>query len=124
MYHFILIDQEFIDPSFPETFKTFAQKQDGSWKIYGVEIPVIEAEQAIINIQDHMKEGTWYAHGYRDNELIVIFKDKVFRVTIDPKTWEEVIIYGGSLGIPRKQLDFLPRKVEQEQDYFNTSYEH
>lgn len=94
MYHFILIDQEFTDHGFPETFNIFAQKQDGSWKIYGVEVPKDSLERSIADIQKNMKAGTWYAHGYNENELIVIFKEKIFRVKPEPSEWDEIVEYG------------------------------
>ena len=34
MYHGIIIDQEFTDKAFPESFKVFAKKQDGTCAIY------------------------------------------------------------------------------------------
>ena len=77
MYHGILIDQEFTDPKFPEKFKIFSQKLDGSWKIYGIEIGESDLQNAINEIQENMKDtGPWYAHLYNDEDLIVIFKKK------------------------------------------------
>jgi hypothetical protein len=56
----------------------------------------------------------FYCHFYRDDELIVVFKKKMFRVKTDPATWQEVITYGKSMGIPAKQLDFQPCRFDDE----------
>lgn len=119
MYHGILIDQEFIDPKFPEKFKVFANKQDGNWKIYGVEIEDKDIKEAITNIQENLKNNSpWYAHFYNDKELIVVFKNKIFKVISDPTSWKEIIKYGKSLNIPEAQLDFIPNRFQDEEQYF------
>ena len=56
----------------------------------------------------------FYCHFYRTDELIIVFKERVFRVKTDPATWQEVLAYGRSMGIPEKQLDFSPCRVEDE----------
>jgi hypothetical protein len=56
----------------------------------------------------------FYCHFYRGNELIIVFRNKVFHVTTDRSSWIDVIEYGKSSGIPVKQLDFIPHKVEDE----------
>lgn len=55
----------------------------------------------------YIKQGPWYAHFWHGNEMIVVFRDKVFKfLKNQPTTWREAIGYGISIGIPRKQLDF------------------
>lgn len=120
MYHGILIDQEFTDKSFPESFKVFAKKQDGSWGIYGVRIEDSQLEDSIGNIQANMKKGSpWYAHLYNDKELVVVFANKVFRVGPHSSTWNPIIEYGKSLKIPKEQLDFWPNRFQDEHHYFS-----
>ena len=120
MYHGILIDQEFTDPKFPEKFKVFSVKQDGSWRIYGVEINESAFRNAIKEIQENMKgDLPWYAHLYNDEDLIVIFKTKIFNVKPHKSTWEQIIEYGKSLNIPEKQLDFWPNRFQDEGHYFS-----
>ena len=60
----------------------------------------------------------FYVHFYCENELIVVFKEKVFHITTDKITWTEAIAYGRSLGIREKQLDFLSPE-ENKRRYFN-----
>ena len=60
----------------------------------------------------------WYAHLYNDEELIVIFKEKVFRVTSHASGWQPIIDYGKSLNIPVSQLTFWPNRFQDEIHYF------
>ena len=49
----------------------------------------------------------------------MIFKEKVFRVSLDKATWGPIKEYGGTmLKIPREQLDFWPTTFEEEPKYF------
>ena len=119
MYHGIIIDQEFQDKGLPKKFKIFAKKQSGSWGIYGIEVEDSEVEQTIKKVQDNMKgDEAWYAHLYNDKELIVIFKNKVFRVRPHLSTWKPIIEYGKKLNIPEEQLDFWPNRFQDERHYF------
>lgn len=119
MYHAILIDQEFKDSSFPETFDVFNRKASGSWKIYGVKINSEEIDNVINKIQENLKEGTWYCHIYNDEDLIVVFKNKVFKVSPHESTWDPILKYGENLDIPIEQLDFWPNRFQDERHYFN-----
>lgn len=120
MYHGIIIDKEFIDPSFPNTFKVFAKKQDGTWGIYGIEVEDSQLKEAINRIQKNMKSGEpWYAHLYNDEHLIVIFKDKVIEVKPQADSWKPIIDFGKELNIPEEQLDFWPNRFQDETHYFS-----
>ena len=120
MYHGILIDQEFINKAFPENFKLFAKKQDGSWGIYGIEIEDPKLEESIRKIQKEMKDTEpWYAHLYNDKQLIVIFKNTVFRVDPHISSWNPIIEHGRKLDIPVEQLDFWPNRFQDEHHYFS-----
>lgn len=119
MYHAIVIDQSFIDPSKIRSFRVFAIKHDGTWKIYGVEIDDRHLDEVIEEIQDYMKPNEpWYAHAYNDEELIVIFKNKVFTATSDPTSWQPAVEYGVQINIPREQLNFKPVVFNDEAEYF------
>lgn len=119
MYHGIIIDQEFNDPSLCNSFKGFAKKQSGSWGIYGIEIEDSQLENTIYKIQQNMKtREPWYSHLYNDDKLIVIFKDKVFNVKPHASTWQPIIEYGKKLNIPEEQLDFWPNRFQDEKHYF------
>lgn len=124
IYHGILVNKSFENPHFPEKFKVFAkhnstQSDESDWVLYGIEIPQINVNQAIKDIQTKMRENEpWYAHLYNNEELIAIFKNKVFQVTPQSKTWDEIIAFGDLLGIPSEQLTFWPNRFQDEIHYF------
>lgn len=121
VYHGIVVAQGFHDPAFPETFPIFAKrvsKSDG-WIIYGIEVKVSDLEEAVVRIQKQLvSDEPWYGHLYNDAGLIVIFKNRVFRVTPHQSTWDDVIAYGKTLEIPAEQLDFWPNRFQDESHYF------
>lgn len=119
MYHGILINKQFKNDDYPNSFKVFELKVEGSWHIYGVEIEDTYLEKDLKEIQDNMKENEpWYCHFYNDEILIVVFKDKIFRVKPHISTWKEIFDYGRKLGIPDGQLDFWPNRFQDESHYF------
>lgn len=120
MFHGIIIDQEFVDKSLPETFKVFARKQDGSWGIYGIESEDSKLEETIKIIQENIKtDQPWYAHFYNDEKLIIVFKNKVFEINPHEGSWEPIKGYGRKLNIPVEQLDFWPNRFQDERHYFS-----
>lgn len=60
----------------------------------------------------------WYAHFFRGQSLIVVFQNKIFKVTINSNTWEEVVKYGLKYNVPIEQLDFKPRTKKDAIDFF------
>lgn len=120
-YHGIILDAEFNDSSYPLKFKIFAKKKSRSlgWLLYGIAVHEADIKQTIGDIQANMKtDKPYYAHFYGDNEIIVIFKDKVFSMTPDERTWTPAVSYGETLGIIRNQLVFAPTTFENESKYF------
>lgn len=119
VYHGVLVDKSFTDPSFPETFKIFAKRKSADWTLYGIEIDKSRLQEAIKNIQLYFKsDEPYYAHLYNDEKLIVIFKNKVFSVTPQSSTWKEIVTFGKLLNIPGEQLDFWPNRFQDEVHYF------
>ncbi len=72
------------------------------WHFYAVEATELDIER----ISRSLKEK-WYAHFWNDREVVVAFKDRIFKFNHDKKeTWKPAVDYGLSLGIPAEQLDF------------------
>jgi hypothetical protein len=99
-------------------------KKNVVWKLvvlFKVRVPARRLDGLIEQLQSNMAESfvhfirEFYCHFYRANELIIVFRKKVFKVGIDPSAWRDAIEYGKSLGIPAKQLDFVPHRIEDEQ---------
>lgn len=119
MFHGILLDLAFVDQEYPKSFPLFAQKLSGDWGLYGIKVDRNDYESTVVNIQAHMKaDKPFYNHLYDDEILIVIFRERIFRMTTHASSWEEVIQYGVALGIPKHQLDFWPNRFQDEIHYF------
>lgn len=122
LWHGIILDLEFTDPNFPQKFKIFAKRRNKTnpWTLFGIEIENDQLDESIKDIQVNFKTSQpYYAHLYNDSELIVIFKDKVIKVTSNHASWQPIIDYGKSLNIPKEQLDFWPNRFQDEIHYFN-----
>jgi len=122
VYHGIILDAEFTDPAFVEKFNIFAKRLDkkNKWVCFGIEIPAVELEKTIANIQENLRaDSPFYAHIYNGKKLTVIFKSKIFKVSLNKTTWGPLKKYGSeTLKIPMKQLDFWPTTFEEEPRYF------
>jgi hypothetical protein len=78
--------------------------EDGEWHMYKVQV----TEDQIKELSKHIKPRKWYAHFWYKDDVIVIFKDRIFRFLYSDKaTWRDAIMYGISVGIPEEQLDFI-----------------
>jgi len=121
-YHGIIINLSLIDKSFLQTLQVVGRKSIllDELVLYKVSVPpekldfTISALQSSLLVRFGPLFPAFYAHFYRGDDLIVVFKKQVFRVKTDPITWSEVIAYGASLGIPARQLDFSPCRLQDE----------
>ena len=74
----------------------------GRWHGYEVRC----SREEINALQSYILHG-WYAHFWRENEIIVVYNDKQFKLLKDDKnTWKEAIEHGKMQGIPGNELDF------------------
>ena len=122
-YHGIIINVSQRDKSILRKMQIIGVKKAALHliKLYKVEVKAEEIEDTIKSLQQNLsakllfKFKNFYFHFYRNDELIVVFRDRIFRLSTDRSTWDEVIQYGISLGIPDKQLDFFPCRIEDEE---------
>ena len=120
-YHGILLDTEFTDPNYLSQFRVFAKKKSNRnpWTAYGVIVSGDMLDETVREIQSLLiPNAPYYTHLYNEDEVIVIFKERFFKVTYDKKTWDEVLNFGNSLGIPKNQMDIKPCRFEDEEKYF------
>lgn len=117
LYHAILLDLEFKDANFIKRWKELGRKHSRTnpWTLIKAEVPESRLNELIEDGQKALVGPAYYFHAYRDDELVVIFPEKIFKVTTNKDSWAELIKYGLSLGIPEEQLDFKPCKVEDEE---------
>lgn len=114
-YHGIIVDAS---QKYRSIFKNLRilggrKSKDGKWVLHKIVVGADGLGDMISRLQNNMLPG-YYFHFYRDGELIIVFKDRIFRVKPDRTTWNEAVEYGKSLGIPESQLDFYPCRVEDE----------
>jgi len=116
-YHGILLDTEFKDKDFLNAFEILGKKRSerNTWTMHRVRVPAEKIDKIIRKCQENLLDGEpYYCHFYRDEELIIVFKQKVFRVKPDKSTWKHAIEYGLSLGIPADQMEIKPVRFEDE----------
>lgn len=119
MWHGIVVDAAFTDPSFLNSLNTFATKTDADWTITGIVIDDADFEAELSRIQKGLrKDAPFYLHFYRDQELVVVFAAQTFRVSTNRDSWAPILAYAATLSIPEQQLDFVPRSIEEETAYF------
>jgi hypothetical protein len=103
-YQGTIIEQSLSSTDILKTFKVVKTWTDDDWILHDV---VVDDEDISI-VQQALREGSWYIHVWHDDEMVIIFKEKIFRVNrFDIGTWNDAIEYGLSIGVPREQLDFL-----------------
>lgn len=74
----------------------------GRWHGYEVRC----SREEIDALQPYILRG-WYAHFWNEDKIIVVYKDKQFKlVKNDKRTWREAIEHGKAQGIPENELDF------------------
>lgn len=92
----------------------------GAITVFKIEVPAADLEQVIRRLQENMSTKVlfisqeFYAHFYRGSQLVIVFRDRVFRATTDRTTWTTAIAHGREMGIRERQLDFSPCRFEDE----------
>jgi hypothetical protein len=116
-YHGIIIRESLVDPSALSAVRILGQRKGGEWTLLRVAVTSRTIEGTISRIQQELKvvdEVPFYAHFYRQDELIVVFPRRVFRIKPERGTWGPAVSYGRSLGITDDELDFNPCRFEDE----------
>jgi hypothetical protein len=116
-FHAILVDKSLSDQSILDGLHIISQKKDGGWVLYKIKAAEQDLDSLIPNIQSIMNPGGWYFHFYNRNgsKLIVVFKDKFFKISNDKSIWAAAINHGQKLGTPIEQLDFIPNTFDSEE---------
>lgn len=115
MWHGVIVDKSLINEKVPSKIKIINTKVESSWTEFTIEVGNANLDNCIQAIQKNMhKDKSFYNHFYNGKEIIVVFKDKIFRKQNKKSSWGEIIQYGMSLDIPKKQLTFEPNRFEDE----------
>jgi len=114
MYTGTIIEESLLDSRILNEFKINAvkisnsEKPEERWHLYEVEATIDQIRM----LTTQLKPTGWYTHFWQDDDIIVIFPGRKFRIHhSDKATWSEAISYGQSIGIPTKQLDFRIKEI-------------
>jgi (2Fe-2S) ferredoxin len=89
------------------------------WTLLLVRVPFESLNDHVRSIQDALvPDEPWYAHYWKDDELVVVFSDAIFYATTDDASWGEVVEHGLGRGVPIEELDFEPHTVEDAETAF------
>jgi hypothetical protein len=114
-YHGIMIKDGLKDPSIAEGLNILGKKQGKKLTLLRISVEEDRINETVKLIQMNLiSQPSYYSHFYRGEELIVVFPEKIFHATTNRETWQKIIEYGRSLGIPKKELDFKPCRIEDE----------
>lgn len=117
----IIVDHSFKNKEYVRKLQVLASRSIGSWRLLLIEVEEEKLAEQIQSLQENMVDiqvKCWYAHLFRQQELIVVYQDRMFPVTVQPNTWGEAIQYGLANGIPEEQLDFQPCFKSEAVDLF------
>lgn len=90
-----------------------------AWGVNLVEVPVGDLPALIPRLQAEMNPvPEWFAHFFRGDELVVVYRERVFNITIGQETWTEALAYGREMNIPDQELEFLPNTREEALRWF------
>ena len=97
------IEQSFEDKFIFKELSTVKMKsEEENWKEHIVELPDDKLEETLAWLTKKIKP-TWYAHIVKGNKIIVIYRNKVFRLN-QGESFKEIANYGRSVGIIEDQL--------------------
>lgn len=86
-----------------------AENPEDRWHLYEVEATSAQIDK----LASQLKPTGWYTHFWKNDDVIVVFPNKKFRINhSDHSTWKDAINYGQSIGIPLEQLDFKINEYE------------
>lgn len=105
----VLVREGLRRPEVLQQLPVLGKHRTDNWTIVEVGVPGEDLHRATELIQSSLiDEPTYFCHLYRDDEVIIIFPDRVFNATADPASWKEAIKYGVDKGVPREELIFAP----------------
>jgi hypothetical protein len=114
-YHGIIVKEGLKNQSILNKLKILGKKKAGEWTLLRVGVGENRINEVIKLVQKNLvTEPAYYAHFYRNQELIVVFPRKIFILTPNKEAWKPAVDYGKSLGIPEEELDFKPCRFEEE----------
>lgn len=119
----VLIEQSLAEPAGLCGIEVLRRQRDphGTWVFLLVRVRGGQERETFAGLQTALrKDGPWYAHFFRGDQLVVIYRDAIFTMSVDAETWGPAIDHGRRLGFPAEQLDFVPHTPAQVEARFGT----
>jgi hypothetical protein len=116
-YHGIIIKESLKDQFILRTMKILGKKASGPWTFLRIGAEGGKIDEVLKLVKENLlteNSVPYYAHFYRDKELIVVFPEKIFYVKPDRESWGPVVSYEVSRGIPQDEMDMKPCRLEDE----------
>ena len=104
-YTGVIVEESLKDPKILRGFDITKTEvsEDGAWHMH----TVLTTKEQLEQLSQELNSGTWYAHFWDENEIIVVFQYKIFVFQKNNSAGRrEAIVYGMLSGIPEEQLDF------------------
>ena len=114
MYSGVIVEESLLDNRILNDFKinsvriTTSETPEDRWHLYDVTV----TSDQIDLLSTQLKSSGWYADFRSPDSIVVVFPGKKFEFSYDDKvSYNDVIAYGQSVGVPLEQLDF---KISKE----------
>lgn len=108
-YTGVLVKEGLRRPEILNQLPILGSRRGNHWTMVKVGVPEADLSRAVKLIQATLiEEPTYFAHLIRDDELIIIFPDRIFTTRKGDRGLREAVQYGLEKGIPAAELDFSP----------------
>lgn len=97
--------------------RILGEKRSSQWTLLKVNVNSNKIDETVALVRRNLLtvgNVPYYAHFYRDDELIVMFPERVFHATPNRSTWGQIVSYGNDRGIPAREMDIRPCRFEDE----------
>ena len=114
----VVVRESLRDPT--RTPPVVASKRGAEWTLLLVRVREGDLDHQVEVLRLNLnRTDCWYAHFFRNSELVVVFYDEVFRVSTDPSTWDAPVRHGRVRGVPDDELDFSPNTISEVEEEFD-----
>ena len=111
-FHGFVVEESLKESEVLSSFEILGRKSNHR-TIVKIAIEPYDIRNGIRRLQSNLKQG-YFFHVYKDDKMIVVFKDRQFWISTDRETWEPAIRYGLEIGLSKEELDFKPTKLSEE----------
>ena len=120
MYRFAIIEESLSRTEALDSLEPFFSKQR-TYSIPDDSLPIWHINEYLVpddNLSDFLPVlkarimPTWFASAYNDDQLIITFRGRSFRLPKEKNArWEPMLTYGESVGVEKRYLEDLPKYV-------------